>query len=555
MSDCVRRTCISVAVSLATMKHRLAKRDSYFARGISVLGVILAYTALGTSLAFAQNTNQVPQPPWDIRDARAESLINWISEPGVELRLDPRRSKIIRTKRPVSRVSVTDPNILEVVQFSPTEFELIGGQTGQTSLTFWFGEPGQPAEILRYLVTVSPDEAMEDRRNIEYKTLERKLNELFPNSVVILIPIADKLIVKGQARDAEEAAQIMAVLRGQAPDWSGGFGAVGLNQGVAAEPFPGVTPLPPSDVIDLLRVPGEMQVMLKVRIAELSRTALREMGSEFNINAGDFTFDSFLGLASDAVRAVLDTDDVRIVLEALSSNSYGKLLAEPNLVTLSGHPAYFIAGGEFAVPVVVGVEGAAAATTNFRGFGTQLTFVPTVLDKDRIRLYVAPSFSALNSDNAVEGIPGLDTRSVATTVDLREGQWLAIAGLLQEQQSGSKVRVPFIGDVPVLDTFFSKKEVKREETELIILVSPELVHSLEAEEAPAVLPGMEVTEPGDVAFYLAGCYEGNPDCHHRSTIWPVHQRKIFTQWCESKLNPGYQEREGYYIQGEHGFSR
>ena len=184
-----------------------------------------------------------------------------------------------------------------------------------------------------------------------------------------------------------------------------------------------------------------------------------------------------------------------------------------------------------------------------------LTFTPTVLDKDRIRLQVAPSFSSLNSENTVDGIPGLDTRSVTTTVDLREGQWLAIAGLLQDQQSGSKLRVPLLGDIPVLDAFFSRKEVKREETELIILVSPELVHPLEAEEAPAILPGMEVTEPGDWAFFVHGCYEGNPNCHHRSTVWPVHQRDLLRTRCEAKRQVHYQRREDYYIQGPHGFSR
>ncbi len=485
--------------------------------------------------------------------AKVRELIDTVSVPEVVLDLDPRRSKIISTKWPVTRVSVTDPQILEVVQFSPTEFELIGGVTGQTSLTFWFGALNGKGRMLRYLVRVSPNEAIEDRRKIEYRELEKKINALFPNSAVQLFPVADKLIVRGQARDAEEAAQILAVVRGQAPDQPG-LGGGRLNQGPAARPFPGTSDLPPSDIVNLLLVTGEMQVMLKVRVAELSRTALREMGSEFNIDAGDFTFDSFLSLGLP-IRALLDSNDVRFLLEALSTNSYGKILAEPNLVTLSGHPAYFIAGGEFAVPTVVGVEGVGAVSTSFRGFGTQLTFTPTVLDKDRIRLVVASSISSLNEENTVEGIPGLDTRSVATTVDLREGQWLAIAGLLQDQQTGSKIRVPILGDIPILDMVFSRKEVRREETELIILVSPELVHPLEAEQAPLILPGMEVTEPTDSAFYFFGAYEGRPDCHHRSTVWPVHQRRLCEARCRAKRQAQYQKCESYYFQGTHGFSR
>ncbi|MHB8902354.1 MAG: type II and III secretion system protein family protein [Thermoguttaceae bacterium] len=494
----------------------------------------------------------VPAARPSVWEGQEATFIDQVIDTGMAMKLDPRFSKVVRTKLPVTRMSVTNPEIVEIVQFSPTEFELIGGQTGSTTLTLWFGNPDQGGQIMRYLIEVAPNEAVEVRRDTEYSVLEGKMNELFPNSYIQLTPIADKVILRGQARDAEEATRILSILRGQGGD-EGAYGTARVNMGAAAEPFPGTETLPPANVINMLQVTGEMQVMLRVRVAELSRTALREMGSEFNINAGDFTFDSLLGL-SGTVRAVLDTDEVRFVLEALSTNSYSKILAEPNLVTLSGHPAYFVAGGEFAVPVVVGVEGAAAATTNFRTFGTQLEFTPTVLDKDRIRLQVTPSISDINSENTVDGIPGLDTRSVSTTVDLREGQWLAIAGLLQDQQSGGKVRVPFLGDVPGLDLLFSNKDVRREETELIVLVSPELVHPLEAEEAPQILPGMEVTEPGDLAFFVGGSIEGRPDCEHRSTVWPNVQREILRSRCQDKCQPGYQRSEEYFIQGSHGFS-
>jgi pilus assembly protein CpaC len=278
------------------------------------------------------------------------------------------------------------------------------------------------------------------------------------------------------------------------------------------------------------------------------------MGADLQINWNDFSFFSLLGL-DGPVQAVLDRDEIKLTLEAIASNSYSKILAEPNLVTLSGRPAYFIAGGEFAVPVVVGLEGVATQTTNFRGFGTQVTFIPTVLDKDRFRLQVAPSLSSVNWDNAVDGIPGLDTRAVTTTVDLREGQWLAIAGLLQDQQEGGKSRVPLVGDVPYVNALFSNKRVKRDETELLVLVSPELVHPLEAEEAPAILPGMEVTEPSDWGFYFQGRIEGRTNCQHRSTTWPVSLQQALDAHCEAKCHGGYQATEGYYIQGEQGFSQ
>ncbi|MCA9246124.1 MAG: pilus assembly protein N-terminal domain-containing protein [Planctomycetales bacterium] len=499
-------------------------------------------------------------------EAKVESLISEVTEPEVSLQLDPRRSKLVRTKQPVSRFSVTDPQIVDIVQYSPTEFELIGGQSGETSLTLWFGEDPQNRNVLRYLVQVSRDRRIEDRRKVEYGELQAMVNEMFPNSVVNLVPIADKLFVRGQARDSAEAAQIMALIRGESTNQLGGLVGTGsfgnaLGSGTAAAPFPGASDLPTSHVISLLEVPGEMQVMLRVRIAELTRSALRQMGADLQINEGDFSLSSVFG-GGGAFNAILTTEELEVTLDALSSNGYSKILAEPNLVTLSGRPASFIAGGEFAVPTVVGVEGAAAATTSFRGFGTQVSFTPTIIDKDRIRLTVAPSFSTLNSDNSVNGIPGLNSRSVNTTVDLREGQWLAIAGLLQDQQAGNKARVPFVGDIPILETVFSRRETKREETELIVLVSPELVHPMECEETPLILPGMEVTEPDDHNFFLMGRYEGDPDCHHRSTVWPIYREAMQYGRHDAKevrrdvkQQVKYQRSEQRYVHGKHGFSR
>ncbi|MFT5527296.1 MAG: pilus assembly protein CpaC, partial [Pirellulaceae bacterium] len=230
-----------------------------------------------------------------------------------------------------------------------------------------------------------------------------------------------------------------------------------------------------------------------------------------------------------------------------STNGYGKILAEPNLVTLSGQPATFIAGGEFAVPTAVGIDGVSAATTSFRGFGTQLSFTPTVMDKDKVRLLVAPSFSSINSTNAVGGIPGLNIRAVTTTVDLREGQWLAIAGLIQDEQGGERKRIPFLGDIPIVGAAFGDQSTTRDETELIILVSPELVHPLEPEKAPLLLPGMRVTESTNRDFFLGQKIEGQPDVHYRSTVWTAQKNQM-------RASRNAHQRKSYYICGPQGFS-
>lgn len=499
---------------------------------------------------------------------KARELVGELIGTELPLDLDPRHSKILRTKKPVSRISVTNPEVLEVTQFSPTEFELIGVRTGQTNLTLWFADAGGQGvgEMLRYMVRVYPDQSAEERQTIEYGELERRINELFPNSSVQLIPVADKLIVRGEARDSREAGQIMAILRGESGELktAGGANPQGeanpegggppIREGPAATLLPGKPGRRPTSLINMLDIPGEMQVMLKVRVAELSRTALRNIGSQLNLNFGDFSLNSNFGLGG-AFNAVLNSKDVQLTIDAIATNSYGKVLAEPNLVTLSGNSASFIAGGQFAVPTAVGVNGIGAVSTNFQGFGAQLLFTPTVLDKDRIRLQVAPTFSSINAANTVNGIPGLDTRAVVTTVELREGQWLAIAGLIQDELQGSKSGVPWLGDLPYLSFLFSNRHVQRNETELLVLVSPELVHPLEPEEAPLVLPGMEVTEPGNWAQYLVGDIEGRFGCEHRGTSSPADQQHLRETRIDARREVRYQRSEDRYIEGPHGFSQ
>jgi pilus assembly protein CpaC len=500
------------------------------------------------------------EPPPSVR-AKESVLIEQILDPELVLRIDPTRSKVIRTKVPIHRIAITHPGVLEVSQLSPIDFEFIGRRSGETTLTMWFQNPDGRESIIRYLVRVGPDESGLRRAELEYGQLQNRINEMFPNSQVQLIPMADKLIVRGQARDSEEATQIMTVIRGHSGDGArGGYRSNPVSGGSVAR-LPGAADLPVASVVNLLSVPGEHQVMLKVRIAELTRSALRDLGADFDFVEGRFSFDIGNGGGSN-ISAIFDAGDYSLFVKAFSSNGYGKILAEPTLVTLSGHTASFISGGEFAVPTAVGVDGVSAATTSFRGFGTQLSFTPTVIDKDRIRLHVTPSFSTINSSNSVNGIPGLDTRAVATTVDLREGQWLAVAGLIQDQQGGSRGKIPYFGAVPVLGVFFGNHNVKREETELIVLVSPELVHPLEAEQVPLILPGMDVTEPTNAAFYWGHRIEGRPEMHHRSTVFPVYSREISIARAQAvrdarqaaKGNPAFKKHQKRYVCGPHGFS-
>jgi pilus assembly protein CpaC len=455
-----------------------------------------------------------------------------IQESG-KVKLRVRRSILLRTKVDIYRTAIVDEAVCDIVQFTPREVSIIGRAVGQTHVTFWFDDPAMAP--LTYVVEVKPDAEQVKADESKYQLLENVINEMFPDSKVHLVIVADKLLVKGQAKDSEEAAQIMTIVRAQSgirgaggPGGLGGYGG-GLSEGAATPVLSlqatGGNPGPAYQIINMLRVPGVQQVALKVKIAELNRSAARGFGVDLNaaIDFGDSVEGSRLFLSSllnasntggTSLLASFSGDDVSVGIRYLQERGVIRLLSEPTLVTLSGRPATFIAGGEFAVPTIVGSVGLNAVTTDFRAFGAIISFLPTVVDKDRVRLQVAPEFSQINSDLAVGGTPGLNVRAATTTVEMREGQTLAIAGLLEDTYKATNV-----GDLPGLAKIFGRRDTARSETELIILVSPELVHPMEPEEVPP-LPGFDVTEPNAGQFFLHGDIEGNPTQDYRSTVWP-----------------------------------
>ncbi len=514
---------------------------------------IILTTILQGKAAFGQSGNSIAMDSMG-NSPQERGLIAEVLGPDLSLELEENHSKLVRTKQPVLRSSIIDPQVIEITQFDATNLEIIGLKEGSTDISLWFGNPSQPGDgtVLRYRVRVKPSSDAKEQQQIEYSELESKINELFPNSSIELILIEGRVVVRGQARDSEEAAKIMALVRrsyrGTNPNSINGSTqafntTVGSNAGSLG-----------TRVIDMLRVPGEQQVLLKVRIAEISRSALRELGLDFSVDNDNLNISSTFGNAGN-VFALLKGEEVTLMLRALSSNAYSKILAEPNLVTLSGRTASFIAGGQFAVPTAVGIGGIGAATTAFQGFGTQVQFTPTVMDKDRIRLQVAPTFSSINSENSVNGIPGLNTRSVHTTVDMREGQWLAVAGLIEDQLQGSKARIPGLGDLPIGGALFGNNMTQRNETELLILVSPQLVHPLDAEAIPSILPGMDVSEPDNHEFFIENQIESTNSIEFRSTVWPTEQSRARRNSQNMKCGQRYREKQSYYIQSDFGFSK
>jgi len=473
------------------------------------------------------------EPPVTVRVATSDDRLGpfEVIDHEDELVVIQHRSKLLRTKDDIYRTAVVDPSVCDIVQFTPREVSVIGRGLGATHLTFWFADGTY--RPITYLVRVEADPDLRQRREERYEILEEIVTELFPESKVKLTPMADKLIVRGQARDVEEVTQIMAVIRGEAV-----VGGRGVAEGRAADPLPdeeGGDQLAATQIINMLRVPGVHQVALRVKIAELNRSAARDFGVDidaaFDAGSGQLIIRSLLnavsggrtgniaGAASGSILGSFDANTINFGIRYLESHGVIRMLSEPTLVTLSGQPATFMAGGEFAVPTTVGVGGVGAVTTDFRAFGAIITFLPTVVDKDHIRLEVAPEFSQIDNGLSVGGTPGLSTRAVTTTVEMREGQTFAIAGLLDDSMKSSTA-----GDLPLLAKILGSRNVSREETELIILITPELVHPVEPEAVPP-LPGFDVTEPTNKEFFLYGHIEGRPTHEYRSTVWPRLQRR------------------------------
>ena len=462
-----------------------------------------------------------------------------------------RRSKLLRISADIVRTAVVDPAVCDIVQFTPREITIIGKMQGATHVTFWFDDGEQ--RPVTYLVRVLPDPEIRKIQENHFAILEEVISKLFPDSSVELIAVANKLIIRGQAKGAEQAAQIMHIVRGEMVTQSSRFqegNPGGLGEGDAAEVLSGVDfgrRLGPNiQIINMLRIPGPQQVALRVKIAELNRSAARGIGVDLE---AQFRFSSKNGAAifletmlnaakgnAPALLTELDGDDINIGIRWLEERGVVRLLSEPTLVTLSGHPATFVAGGEFAVPTTVGVSGVAAVTTDFRSFGAIISFLPVVLDKDRIRLEISPEFSQINSNLTVQNTPGLDVRAVTTTVEMREGQTLAIAGLLDDSMTASRK-----GNIPLISQLLSRRDVHRNETELIILVTPELVHPMEPEDVPPV-PGYGVDEPNNLEFYLGGRLEGKSRREFRGTVWPNLRRR-------------YRTDEGSWVSGPFGHSQ
>ncbi len=509
------------------------------------------------------------------------------------------RPRVIVLKQNPVRYQLEEEQIARVVPlFENRQLSVTGLKVGTTILNLWFGDPNVPERqtVLSYLLRVLPDPEAKQRLERVYEALGREINRLFPDSVVRLTLAGDKVVVTGQAKDIVEAAQILQIVGANAPGQTrtqglipgqGPAGAIPLTQvttsginpygvNTVSQTIPGVagSELPTlanyqlavgANVINLLRVPGEQQVMLKVTVAEVDRAASRTVGIDFSVlnRQGGTVFASNLSgqplptggqgntsggaipVGSNNIVAVLDNGRIVSAITALRTLNFARTLAEPNLVTTNGQSASFLAGGEFPVPVTGGFT-AGIQGVQFVPFGVQLRFIPYVTDKDRVRLIVSSNVTTRDpSSGATIGgaaVSGLNSRFFQTTVELRDGQTIAVAGLIQNSYGATARRVPLFGDLPIVGRLFAQDGSSSNEQELVVLITPMLVHPYDPHQVPP-LPGSDIFEPGDLEFYLLGRLESRRPYDYREGVRTDIHRMLRYRRCDDVL-----------ISGPHGHS-
>jgi pilus assembly protein CpaC len=402
--------------------------------------------------------------------------------PGV-IRIVAAKSTILNTDTPVSRVSLAEPEAASIVVLSPRQIYITGRKLGTTTLTLWSG--GKVSGV--YDLVITPD----------VTRLKRMIHEILPREKAVqVLSSGESITLSGSVSNTGDLTSVLSLAEAEAP----------------------------GKVVNLLRVDGVQQVMLEVRVAEMSRTALKRMGINLAATFSNFTVYSFLNnltsLASDGSNLVEMTDKITGVvqynaggvnivgmIDALKAHGLARLLAEPNLTCVSGESADFLVGGEVPIPKP-GALG--TVSIEYKPFGVGLEFTPTVLSSGVINLHVSPEVSELDYTNALRyqgyEIPAISTRKASTVVDLADGQSFAIAGLISESLKENNNRFPVLGDLPVLGTLFRSTDYQKNKTELVILVTAHLVKPLDM--AKQTLPGDGFKEPTDYEFYMLGLLEG-----------------------------------------------
>jgi pilus assembly protein CpaC len=369
---------------------------------------------------------------------------------GEPIAIEIGEGQLLRLDRAMSSVFIANPGIADVSAKSDRLLYLFGKAVGSTTL---FALDGNDNVIANVTVRVSHS----------LDRLQEALGALVPNGMVVATSVDGAIVLSGSvetATDAENARRLAARFVGEA-----------------------------GEVINRLAVTAPNQVNLRVRIAEVSREVINQFGFNWDVlveEGFDFGLQSLPPVAGiNTLFGSGDIGDVSIdaLIDALAEDDLVTILAEPNLTAVSGETASFLAGGEFPIPVSQDED---TVTVIFKQFGVSLAFTPTLLGRGRVSMRVRPEVSQLsNAVQVVAGglsVPSLTTRRAETTVELASGQSFAIAGLIQDNSRQEHSKIPGLGDLPILGALFQSDRFQRNETELVIIVTPFIVRPVDADD-------------------------------------------------------------------------
>lgn len=436
-------------------------------RGLRILFAAVAVWAGTYCLARAQ-TLEVPSIEHKVTDAhdRIDMVVN--------------SSRHLVMDKKIPQAQVGNPDIVTVTPLSANKVQISAKKPGVTQVNLW--DEDNQVHTIDVVVFADAQE------------LTLLLKTQFPKAALRVIPLANSVLITGYVDDPDEITRITEIAQDYHPK-----------------------------VLNQVRVGGVQQILLYCRVMEVSRSDLRTLGVDWGVfNPNDFLTSGVSGLITTATESqnvalgtaqltfgVFDaTNRLNGLIGCLRQNDLLKIVAEPNLVCVSGRPAFFNVGGEF--PIIV-PQSLGTVSVQYKKFGTQLDFVPIVLGNNRIRLEVRPRVSEIDPARGVfingQQVPGLRVREVETGVEMRAGETLAIAGLLQQRTEMRKRAIPWFGELPGIGVIFRSVRSEVNEIETLILVTPQFVEAMEVCEVPAGGPGLQSCAPNHHQLYCDGRVE------------------------------------------------
>jgi pilus assembly protein CpaC len=456
------------------------------------------------SLAPAQPARQAAIQPV-VQHARMPATGKVDMAPAVYL--SEGKSTLMRLPYPASRLSVGDAGVADVILLNPSEIYMLGKSVGSTNLMLW--NRNNDATIIDIAV------------GIDTTALQSRIALLLPDEKGIKITTAaDTLILSGMVSDVVTAEQVLAlanayVQRSAKAGQAGGAAGASAEGGAAGGQAAGN-----AKVVNMMSIAAPQQVMLEVKVAEVSKTLVDQLGASLGASRtrGSWTYTLLSNLLTGSPGVVDGFNNKNgnfATLDAQKRDGLVKVLAEPTVMAISGQEASFLAGGKIFIPVSQSnSNGQPTITLEEKEFGVAVKFTPTVLAGGRINLKVAPEVSDLNREgvgitatgvSTTAILPSFTTRRASTTVQLYDGQSFAIGGLIKNNVTTNIKALPVLGEVPVLGALFSSSDFQNDRTELVFIVTPRLVKPL-AQDYP--LPTDAYIEPSRGQFFLGGKMEG-----------------------------------------------